>query len=477
MSQAARAAGVNLAFFSGNEIFWKTRWETSIDGTNTPYRTLVTYKETHFNGRSIPTTPHLDGRVARSALQPARRRRGARKRAHRASSSWSTPGRPTSPCPSQYSKLRLWRNTAVASLAAGADADARPRHGTLGYEWDVDVDNGFRPAGEFDLSSTTVSGAAAVHRLRQHHAATRHRHAQPDAVPGPSGALVFGAGTVQWSWGLDDNNAWNPETTDRATPADPNMQQATVNLFADMGAQPRIADRRTGARRPRRPTPPPPTSTITSPTAGQQPAGRQQGHDLGHRDRHRRRRGRRRRGLHRRRLDLAPGDYDQRRPDVNWTYAWVAHGNPDHDDQVARRRRQRQPRDTLRRHHTSTSPARARSGAQASLRPRRRRRPQLDRGRREVHVETFGTVTGIRFYKAGGQHRHSHGSLWTASGQLLATATFTSETASGWQQVNFSSPSTIIPNTTYVASYFAPSGHYSATADYFYTHPQPGAAL
>ena len=40
-------AGVNLAFFSGNEVFWKTRWEPSADGTNTPYRTLVTYKETH----------------------------------------------------------------------------------------------------------------------------------------------------------------------------------------------------------------------------------------------------------------------------------------------------------------------------------------------------------------------------------------------------------------------------------------------
>ncbi len=37
---------MNLAFFSGNEVFWKTRWENSIDGTNTPYRTLVCYKET-----------------------------------------------------------------------------------------------------------------------------------------------------------------------------------------------------------------------------------------------------------------------------------------------------------------------------------------------------------------------------------------------------------------------------------------------
>ena len=47
--EAARAAGVHLAFFSGNEVFWKTRWEPSIDGSGTPYRTLVCYKETHAN--------------------------------------------------------------------------------------------------------------------------------------------------------------------------------------------------------------------------------------------------------------------------------------------------------------------------------------------------------------------------------------------------------------------------------------------
>ena len=43
----ARNAGVNLAFFTGNEAFWKTRWEPSIAGSSTPNRTLVTYKETH----------------------------------------------------------------------------------------------------------------------------------------------------------------------------------------------------------------------------------------------------------------------------------------------------------------------------------------------------------------------------------------------------------------------------------------------
>ena len=46
--QAAANAGVNLAFLSGNEIFWQTRFEPSIDGSATANRTLVTYKDSHF---------------------------------------------------------------------------------------------------------------------------------------------------------------------------------------------------------------------------------------------------------------------------------------------------------------------------------------------------------------------------------------------------------------------------------------------
>ena len=78
-----------------------------------------------------------------------------------------------------------------------------------------------------------------------------------------SGALVFDAGTVQWAWGLELQPRRGPKN-----PPDPAMQQATVNLLADMGVQPAtlMSGLVAGARRP--PTPPPPTSTITSPSAG-----------------------------------------------------------------------------------------------------------------------------------------------------------------------------------------------------------------
>jgi hypothetical protein len=81
--------------------------------------------------------------------------------------------------------------------------------------------------------------------------------------------------------------------------------------------------------------------------------------------------------------------------------------------------------------------------------------------------ETAGSIAGIRFYKASTNTGTHIGSLWSSSGALLASATFTGETASGWQQVNFPSPVPIAANTTYIAGYFAPKGHYSDTSSGF----------
>ena len=55
--EAARNAGVHLAFLSGNEMFWKTRWENGIAQPTETYRTLVCYKETHANAKIDPIGP------------------------------------------------------------------------------------------------------------------------------------------------------------------------------------------------------------------------------------------------------------------------------------------------------------------------------------------------------------------------------------------------------------------------------------
>ena len=121
----------------------------------------------------------------------------------------------------------------------------------------------------------------------------------------PSGALVFGGGTTQWSWGLDSNH-------DRGSgAASVPMKQATVNLFADMGVQPATLQAGLVAATASTDTTAP-TTTIAAPPGGSTRAVRRRHHGLRHRDRHRRRGGRRGRGLHRRRHQLAPGHRSRR---------------------------------------------------------------------------------------------------------------------------------------------------------------------
>ena len=78
-----------------------------------------------------------------------------------------------------------------------------------------------------------------------------------------------------------------------------------------------------------------------------------------------------------------------------------------------------------------------------------------------------GYVSGTRFYKSTANTGTHVGNLWSSAGTLLATATFASETASGWQQVNFSTPVAITAGTTYVASYFTSVGHTADDHGYF----------
>ncbi len=173
---AARDAGVNMAFFTGNEVFWKTRFAASIDGSNTPNRTLVTYKETHYDAPTDPQDPPtwtgtwMDPRFSPpgDGGQPQNSLTGQLFAVNTGTTDITAPA--------QYSKLRFWRNTRVASLGSGQSTTLDAGAGTLGYEWDVDADNGFRPAGLMDLSSTTDTTAQPfVH--------DKHGDPSPDLVP------------------------------------------------------------------------------------------------------------------------------------------------------------------------------------------------------------------------------------------------------------------------------------------------------
>ncbi len=85
----------------------------------------------------------------------------------------------------------------------------------------------------------------------------------------------------------------------------------------------------------------------------------------------------------------------------------------------------------------------------------------------KFRAERAGRIAGLRFYKGAGNEGPHVGTLWSESGSALASATFTTETATGWQEVRFAAPVPIAAGTTYVASYFAPNGHYAVDTGYF----------
>ena len=77
--------------------------------------------------------------------------------------------------------------------------------------------------------------------------------------------------------------------------------------------------------------------------------------------------------------------------------------------------------------------------------------------------DVAGNVTGVRFYKYAANTGNHTGTLWSASGQKLATVMFKNESESGWQQADFSTPVHIAANTTYVISYHTSIGYYAST--------------
>jgi hypothetical protein len=342
-------------------------------------------------------------------------------------------------------------------LAPGATATLP--FGTLGYEWDEDLDNGFRPAGLIQMSSTTVnnvplmqdfgskySSGTATHNL------TLYRH--------NSGALVSGAGTVQWSWGLDNHH-------DRGNAAaDVRMQQATVNLFADMRIQPaamqsglKVATASTDAKKP--------TSQISSPNNGtnlqtgttvtiggtaSDSGGRVGGVEV----------------------SVDGGiSWHPASGRTNWTYIWT----PTTDANVTIKSRAADDSGNIEfpgagiNVSVGSPPANACPCYLWDKTAIPKKLSEADASAVELGVkfkaDSDGLITGILFYKGGANTGTHIGKLWDKNGKLLAQKIFTNETASGWQQVNFNQPVLIKANQTYVASYHTNVGGYSLNEPYF----------
>lgn len=81
--------------------------------------------------------------------------------------------------------------------------------------------------------------------------------------------------------------------------------------------------------------------------------------------------------------------------------------------------------------------------------------------------DVSGAITAIRFYKSIPNAGSHVGNLWNVAGTNLGTVVFANESPSGWQQMSFTTPIPVQAGATYVASYFAPAGRYSATIPFF----------
>lgn len=454
----ARHAGVNQTYFSGNEVFWKTRLAPSIDGANTANRTLVCYKETKLSFPQPNGIPDPSGIWTGTFMDPAS----------------STNGRPYQPqnqvtgslfsvngyrsdaitVPGAFAKMRLWRGTTVANLTSSQTATFPV--GTLGYEWDSDVEDAARPAGQIAMSSTTVDINDGKYRLDYGNTygngtATHSLVAFRDQI---SHALVFGAGTVQWSWGLTNMPTGNPD--DAVVTEDKRMQQATVNIFADMAVQPKslqsnllVATASTDTTGP--------VITVTSPAANATvPALRPvtitgTASDSG--------------GVVARvEVSTDGGTTWKATTGIgSWSYKWTP------TTPGAAQIKVRAVDDSVNIGATTSVPLTV--GPQqcpCTVWPAAAVPGTVNAGDGsavelgvKIRSSVPGSITGVRFYKSPANTGTHTGSLWSSTGQRLATGTFTNETASGWQQLNFSSPVPVKANTTYVASYFAPGGGYS----------------
>jgi hypothetical protein len=166
--------------------------------------------------------------------------------------------------PKEYNSLRLWRNTTFY----GSNTTYTTFDGLLGYEMDVWNDDCYHPDGLVGFSHTNLQisnhlmedyGASykgngdVIHKVILYRYTTNTHQApksqlvknlrfkkvynytkrEKSLIKYQGSSIVFGAGTIQWSWALStQHDGSEPKTTDR------DIQQATMNILADMNVKP-----------------------------------------------------------------------------------------------------------------------------------------------------------------------------------------------------------------------------------------------
>ncbi|HEY6895315.1 MAG TPA: N,N-dimethylformamidase beta subunit family domain-containing protein [Rhodanobacteraceae bacterium] len=178
--QAARDAGVHLAFLGAGACFWRIRFEPN--GAGTPNRTVVSYKEAAGNDDPVA----IDANPQNDRLVTARWRDSPSKRPEE------------SLIGVMYAADPVDGDMVVDDASQWAYEGTNVRRGTvlsglLGYE--VDAMTTDEPHNRIRLAHSPFVDQG------------RTRYADATIYTAGSGAIVFAIGSMQWNWGLDGYNA------------------------------------------------------------------------------------------------------------------------------------------------------------------------------------------------------------------------------------------------------------------------------
>jgi hypothetical protein len=192
--EAARDAGTSLAFFSANTAYWQVRYESAADGQ--PNRVLVCYKDAALD----PLMGVDNSRVTvqwRNAVvgRPENALLGIM---------WDGQMPPFNDYPYIVKQANHW-------IFEGTGAESGQAWSRIvGYEYDRAHDNGLTPRDLVVLSESPV-------RDREGRTSVSHSSYYRQ------GGMVFTAGTIDWSWGLDDSRM--------AGQVHPGIQRMTANVL------------------------------------------------------------------------------------------------------------------------------------------------------------------------------------------------------------------------------------------------------
>ena len=193
---AARDAGINLAFFGANSVYTQIRFESSATGV--PNRVIVCYRDAAIDPNTDPTLETVNWRDP-PLNRPEQTLVGVQ---YISQVGWAN---------GFFGNYKV-NNSSHWVYAGTGFADGNTVKGMVGYEADQLFSSYPGPnavPGTYTLLSTSpYTGGTANSSIYQ----------------APSGAWVFGGGTIDWSWALDSyGNGFNI--------VDSRIQIATANIF------------------------------------------------------------------------------------------------------------------------------------------------------------------------------------------------------------------------------------------------------